>query len=274
MPTRAANLRGVAISLVGLLAATFVLAVALHSHVRRLQRHELFAEIQPVEIEDCGMQRFGVDSDGGYLLCGNLLDGVEVAYSYGISGRDSWGCDVSTAHELMVHQYDCFNTNRPVCSGGRFSFHAECIGDRTETIESRAFDTLAHQVADNGDKDKHLVVKLDVEGAEWDSLLSTPASVFHTVDQLVVEFHRVDDPRYLAVIRQLKNHFHLANLHFNNAACREDLGPFTAWAFEVLFVNKQIAKDIPGSAAPVPHPLDRPNMAAVDDCQPSKSRPS
>ena len=37
--------------------------------------------------------------------------------------------------------------------------------------EGRLFDTVQNQLAKNGDANKRLVVKMDVEGAEWNSLL-------------------------------------------------------------------------------------------------------
>ena len=59
-------------------------------------RDALFAEIQPVRITDCDLQRFGEPHDGGYPLCANLLGNVKAGYSYGVSGYDRWGCDVSS----------------------------------------------------------------------------------------------------------------------------------------------------------------------------------
>src|SRR5262245_42977493 len=58
-------------------------------------RQMLFEEIQPVKLANCALERFGEANDGGYLLCGNLLGDARAAYSYGISGYDQWGCDVS-----------------------------------------------------------------------------------------------------------------------------------------------------------------------------------
>ena len=76
-------------------------------------RQVLFEEIQPVKLSNCQLERFGEPNDGGYLLCANLLGDVKSAYSYGISGYDQWGCDVSTRLRVRVHQYDCFNLTRP-----------------------------------------------------------------------------------------------------------------------------------------------------------------
>ena len=228
----------------------------------------LFDELRPVPIKRCEMERFGAEHDGGYLMCGNLLEDVGVAYSYGIGGRDSWGCAISRRYDVTVHQYDCFDTAQPSCPGGSFSFHPECIGETRGTIDGRDFDSLSSQIAANGDGGMHLMVKMDVEGAEWDALSSTPDTVLRNIDQLVIEFHNVGEERYLSVIKKLKRHFYIANLHFNNNSCADRIEPFPSRVFEVLFVNKRIAeRDESGVMPPVPHALDTPNAPDRVDCQ-------
>jgi hypothetical protein len=151
------------------------------------QRQALFDLLRPVAVTNCALERFGEAHDGGYLMCGNLLGGIQSGYSYGISGYDKWGCDISTRLDIPVHQYDCFNTTQPSCWFGDTVFHAECVGDRTERRDGRPFDTLENQFGSNGDSSKRIVLKMDVEGAEWDSLLTAPDSVLGQIDQLAVE---------------------------------------------------------------------------------------
>jgi hypothetical protein len=258
----------------GLLAVAVVASlIVVADKIQRDQRQSanraaLLEELQPVKLAGCELARFGGAYDGGYLLCGNLLGETAVAYSYGIDGRDSWGCSVSRRHGVTVHQYDCFNTNEPLCNGGAFAFHPECVGNRNETIDGREFDTLASQIARNGDDGKRLVVKMDIEGAEWRTLLAAPDSLLDDVDQLVVEFHGVDRRRHLKVVRRLKERFYVGNLHFNNHTCTAGLEPFPAWAYEVLFVNKRIAElDESGATPALPNPLDQPNTSQLPDCQ-------
>jgi hypothetical protein len=232
--------------------------------VRRL----LWFDLQPVTLEGCTLERFGEDGDGGYLLCGNLLDGVTSGYSYGISGYDGWGCDVATRRQVPVHQYDCFNSTRPACDA-RTIFHEECIGPPGRT-EGRSFDTLENQLARNGDATSRVVVKMDVEGAEWDALLTAPHEVLSRIDQLVVEFHGTSDRRYSVAVRRLKQYFHVANLHMNNHSCEPGREPFPAWAYEVLFVSRRLVTA--RADAPPRRPfdaLDRPNKLGAPDCQPT-----
>ena len=233
-------------------------------------RDVLFAELQPVKLLNCELARYGEAHDGGYLACRNLLGDVRSAYSYGISGYDGWGCDISTELKVPVHQYDCFNTTRPSCPAGAPLFHAECIaGKRSTDAEGHVFDSLKSQIVRNGDAGKHLIVKMDVEGAEWDSILQTPDDVLDRIDQFIFEFHGFDrnTALYVEVIAKLKRHFEVVHLHFNNHACVSGGVPFPAWAYEVTFVNKRLAKVDPAATVTLPHPLDAPNTLKYPDCQ-------
>jgi hypothetical protein len=231
------------------------------------QRAALFGMLQPVALSNCQLERFGEAHDGGYLMCGNLLEHVQAGYSYGISGYDKWGCDVSTKRKVTVHQYDCFNTTVPACPAGSTTFHAECVGDTARTEEGRPFDTIKNQFAKNGDSSKRIVLKIDVEGAEWSSLLSAPDETLAQIDQMAVEFHGVDQ-KSLALVQRLKTFFEVAHVHFNNASCTVGMEPFPTWAYEVLFVSKRLAVVDPSRKPIGEHPLDSSNIPFLFDCQP------
>jgi hypothetical protein len=237
----------------------------------RQARQMLFAELQPVKLTNCELARYGEDHDGGYLACRNLLSNVRSAYSYGISGYDGWGCEVSTELKVPVHQYDCFDTRHPSCPSGQTIFHSECIASsRSTDADGRVFDSMQNQFSRNGDADNHVLVKMDVEGAEWDSMLKTPDQVFEKVDQMIFEFHGVDQDiaRSLEVVLRLKKFFHVAHLHINNFSCEHGLQPFGGWAYEVTFVSKRLAQvDTTSAKVSLPNPLDTPNNPLAPDCQ-------
>ena len=233
-------------------------------------RERLYQEVQPVRLANCTLERFGEPNDGGYLMCGNLLD-VEAGYSYGINNYDGWGCRIATQFRVPVHQYDCFDTRVPRCATGTTRFHPECIaGKAFADADGRPFDTLAAQLARNGDDGRRVVVKIDVEGAEWDSLLETPRSVLERIDQLALEFHGVDKDtwKYYLVVTKLKDVFHIVHLHFNNHGCKPGLEPFPSFAYEALLVNKRLGV-LSADTTPVlrPHALDTPSNPKLPDCQ-------
>lgn len=233
-------------------------------------RGQLFDEIQPVHVSNCELRRFGEPYDGGYPLCANLLSRVQAGYSYGISGYDGWGCEVSRRLHIPVHQYDCFDLRQPSCPDGQTVFHGECIGTAKADQDGRPFETLSNQFAHNGDASRPIVMKIDVEGAEWDAFLLAPESTLSQIDQLDVEFHGVDEAKYVEAMRRLKQFFYVAHLHFNNFSCDASLAPFPSWAFEVLLVNKRIATS-DGLPPRATTDIDAPNNALAPDCQAPRS---
>jgi hypothetical protein len=262
MRTRLIALAGVA-----LLAALASLVVATAA-AKRAVREALRAELQTVQLENCSLKRYGSAHDGGYLLCANLLAGAESAYSYGINTEDNWGCQVSRELHVPVHQYDCFTEHRPACDGGTFVFHDECVGPDTASVDGQPFDTLTRQIAANGDAGKRLLVKIDIEGAEWEALRATPDAVLARVDQLAMELHGTDEQRFLEVVRRLKHSFHLVNVNFNNWGCTPDAAPLPAWAYQVLWVNKRLGVLDPDAPSPAPRsPENAPDNPNGPDCQ-------
>jgi hypothetical protein len=260
--------RGTALALfaaaVGVLAGLPLLRPPLTA---RQIRSQLLMELQPVALKNCTMRRFGSPNDGGYLMCDNLLDHLESAYSYGIGPADAWGCDVAERYHLTVHQYDCFTPPVPACPNGHSVFHDECVGPARATRGSKVFDTLSDQIAKNGDAGRRLVVKIDIEGAELPSLMATSDEVLDRFDQLAMEIHGTNR-WFLDMVRKLKRTFYVVHLHFNNNACTiEKSSPIPASAYQVLLVNKRIAVLDPTRTPILPNPLDAPDNARGPDCQ-------
>jgi hypothetical protein len=237
---------------------------------RRAVRAAMLEELAPVSLKNCTLKRYGGPNDGGYLMCENLIE-VQSAYSYGISTEDTWGCQVANQFEIPIHQYDCFTEHRPACDGATFVFHDECVGPRTDTIEGRLFDSVTNQLAKNGDTDKRILLKIDVEGAEWDSLMELSAEALARIDQMPMEMHGNDEQRFLDLVRRLKETFYPVNLNFNNYSCdRERYEPMPAWAYQVLWVNKRLGIVDTAVTPPAPrHPLNAPDGPALPDCRPS-----
>ena len=243
--------------------------VYLNREARRqesMQVQVTFDELRPVALKNCRLERLGEPNDGGYLTCGNLLRGAETAYSYGISGYDEWGCQVSTRRGIVTHQYDCFNTSVPSCPSGRTMFHPECVASTRRTEDGRPFDSIEGQMTKNGDGGRRAVMKMDIEGAEWDILAKVSDETLGRIDQLVIEFHDLDPKLSLDVIRRLKKFFYVAHYHPNNFSCTDGMPPFPSWAYEVTFVSKRLDEVDPSRTPVLPHPLDAPNNPKATDC--------
>ena len=248
--------------------AAILIADIVHGAAERKLREAILAELQPIVLKNCTLKRFGSANDGGYLMCENLIERLEAGYSYGVGVNDDWGCEVSRRYHVPVHEYDCYDPARPTCDGGRFVFHKECVGDRTGDRDSRFFDTLENQISKNGDTGRRMIMKMDIEGGEWESLLTAPDELLSMIPQLAMEMHGYDDPRILEVLRKLKRNFYLVNLHFNNWSCTPKAAPLPAWAYQVLWVNKRIGNVDPTAPVPAPmSPLNAPDSPKRPDCQ-------
>jgi hypothetical protein len=250
--------------LAGVFVAAYVVRIVFPS--RAVVRQALLDQLQTVTLENCTLRRYGNANDGGYLMCENLLDNVDIAYSYGT--EDSWGCDLSTRHGVAVHHYDCAKSNRAACKGARFVFHDECVGARAESADGRRSDTIASHMARNRDTKRSMVMKIDADGAEWDALMATPDEVFDRTSQIAIALHGTDQRSFVQVVRRLKEHFHLVNLHFSNQACTPDAAPFPSFAFQLLLVNKKVGVlDVNGPSPAAISPLNVPDAPHLPDCQ-------
>src|SRR2546430_8367318 len=154
-------------------AIAIVIGSLAYAAAGRKLREAILAELQPVALKNCTLKRFGSANDGGYLMCENLIEPLDAAYSYGVGINDDWGCEVSRRYHVPVYEYDCFDPAHPICNGGTLVFHNECVGDRSGYRDSRFFDTLENQIRKNGDTNRRPIIKMDIEGAEWDSLRAT-----------------------------------------------------------------------------------------------------
>ena len=262
------SIRLVFVIVVLALAGALLVGDLIRETRRRRLRETILAELQSVALKNCTLKRFGSANDGGYLMCENLIEPIDAAYSYGVGSNDDWGCEVSRRYHVPVHEYDCFDPARPLCDGGRLVFHNECVGARTGSRDSRFFDTLENQIRKNGQTAQRVIIKMDIEGAEWDALLATPDELLASIPQISMEMHRYDDPKIVEVLRKLKRHFYLVNLHFNNWSCTTKAAPLPAWAYQTHWVNKRIGILDPAVPVPAPmSPLNAPDSPTWPDCQ-------
>ena len=174
--------------------------------------------------------RVGADGDGGYIMKNIFRN--PIAYSFGICDDVSW--DAAMADKgFQVFQYDHTIQDLPY---HRDEFHYFKLGvadDATDTEELKTLTTLIHQ--NDHDKEQHMILKMDVEGAEWGVLEHTDRHTLEQFDQIVLEFHEMMDfasmPRYIDCLKRLQETHALVHLHGNNFG-------------HVLFINQ---KPLPGT---------------------------
>ncbi len=161
---------------------------------------ELIRSLHPI---DTGTEliRLGPDGDGGYLLP-NDLDGIEYAFSPGVSTESGFDADLAE-QGVRVYLAD-FSVDGPGEAHPNFTFDKKHVGSLSSDTVMTLDDWKDSKIPGyEGD----LVLQMDIEGSEFEALLSASSKLLSQFRIIVIEFHNLD---------QLLNRpfFHLASKSF------------------------------------------------------------
>lgn len=174
-----------------------------------LRFDELLKLVQPCSVMGISKVRVGRRCDGGYVLL-NDFDAIETVYSLGIA--DDVSFDLDMLHQgrniQRVMQYD-FSVAKPPVENPRFHFEQKRITN----------------VKDLGELAPNSLLKIDIEGSEWDFFNSCTEADLMNFRQISVEFHDLVNFRgqrwyekIHAVLKKLALTHQLIHIHGNNIA--------------------------------------------------------
>lgn len=236
-------------------------AILRDSVQREIQQfHELLRLKKPLNY---GYVRVGAEHDGGYVMVDDFHGGI--AYSFGINNDVSWDHDMA---RLGYHLYMYDHTIEQLPYGDEaFHFFKQGI---TGTDESDLLKRLSTFLVENHhDKMDNMILKMDVEGAEWDVFENISEDVLQKFRQIVVEFHGLCNfqrlARYNRILEKI-NHTHQAvHYHINNYGAVNWFAdkPYGD-AIEVTFVNETAYRFI-DSREILPRKEDAPNCKYFGD---------
>lgn len=223
--------------------------------------------IKPKTVTNAPKLRVGNSSDGGYV-CLNSFDNVSSAVSLGIKDDVTWDLDIAKKG-IEVYQYDytidALPENHP-------KFHFKKLKVSAEDGEGEI--SVNSILSSNGLlKPKSVFLKMDIEGSEWDALLTTSDETLNSFTQIVCELHDLNlmanDQFYekmIKVLRKLKNKFEVFHIHGNNCAplliC-SGAGTIPQ-VLEIGFANKEIFS-FDDKDEVFPTSLDSPSSANIPD---------
>ena len=168
--------------------------------------------IRPHGIKDT-LIHMGNKGDSGYVVPQTALQ-CDILYSYGIGGDNTVECDWETRTGKMSHQYDMTIDKLPVAMPNMV-FHKKGLSgaQRAET------DNFMSHLKENGTKSNNIILKIDVEGWEYDWLPKTNIEELATrVYCLRLEFHDVDKvtDQFAYQMKRLNEYFNVCHWHANN----------------------------------------------------------
>lgn len=227
------------------------------------ERADVVGLINKLKPQDCGIEliRIGAAGDGGYLVPDDLEE-IEYCFSPGvntISDFESQLADRGIKSFLADYSVDTPPITRP-----EFTFDKKFLG----STNNEMYFTLASW------KDKYLknyagdlILQMDIEGYEYQVILSTPDELLSQFRILVIEFHslqRLFDPFGFELIsscfEKLLESFCVVHIHPNNFYGSVRRGNVEIPRFmEFTFLNKKrVSSRSP--AQHFPNVLDAPNV--------------
>lgn len=229
---------------------------------KRTKASDVLALIQRLRPQDCGKDliRIGGHGDGGYLIPDDV-EGIEYCFSPGVSTVTRFENELAD-RGIRSFLAD-YSVDAPAIERPEFTFDKKFIGP----ADQGNYMTLASWKAKyldgySGD----LLLQMDIEGAEYEVILSTPESLLNQFRVIAVEFHFLDRmfdasqfPTIASTFEKLLSLFHVAHIHPNNIGGSVTLdGIEVPKLLEFTFLNKKRVEQTAPQTR-FPHCLDADN---------------
>lgn len=228
---------------------------------------EIYKLIKPVGVEGIEKVRIGNPGDGGYIFLNSFND-IESAISLGISTDVSWDSDIASRN-INIYQYDHTVSGPPV-QNDRFHFHKLKISAKDEP-GAISLDNIVHKYSLT--KPGSVLLKMDIEGDEWETLLSVSDKTLETFSQIACEFHDLNllensvfFERAVKVLGKIKDKFEVIHIHGNNCSplliCPNSRT--IPQVLEITLANKNFFRFVESTES-YPGPLDAPCDPSHED---------
>jgi Methyltransferase FkbM domain len=228
--------------------------------------------VSPMDVVGGNLVRMGCPNDGGYVLLESGLREA-VAYSLGIAGDVSWDLEMAGLG-CQIYQYDhtieALPQEHPAFHWFRIGIAAQDSADGTMC----RLDTLITRNGHAGRND--LVLKMDIEGSEWDLFEAMPVETLRQFSQIVMEMHHfavaANHPsgllylkKFEAVLRKLDATHQAVHIHANNNGALAIIGgTIIPDLLEMTYVRRSDHQFVECRRI-FPTPLDMPNMPQAPD---------
>lgn len=205
--------------------------------------------------------RIGGGGDGGYVMV-EPFSSTHIAYSFGIGDDIAWEKDMA-AKGYDVYMYDHTIEALPEDDG---AFHWQKTGLSGDLNEKDGrLKPLKSLLVENGHLgEKGLLLKMDIEGYEWEVFETISEETLDCFDQIVVELHGLLDPALHksieTALQRLTSAFKAVHVHANNGGEIDYCGDLVMPnLLEVTFVNRKTF-ELRSSKKVFPTEFDRPNV--------------
>jgi hypothetical protein len=219
--------------------------------------------------KDVVWKRFGSRFDGGYLLVDDVSKS-DICISLGVGDNFSFDLDISTRC-CKVLMFD-HTIDAPEIRATNITFNK--IGISSNPLPG--FTTL-EQILDTIPVETDLILKVDIEGAEWDVFDTIPEESLIRFRQIIVEFHGLFQMGNTALFKKISNGLtkiskthHLMNFHTNNwAAFHVISGIPLPDVIEATYLRRENEDPKSYRIVPLSRMLNDPNNQDLPDYDPN-----
>lgn len=241
------------------------LASLLHVYVRpqtsSRQVRDLVSRLVPHDL-GLPLTRVGGEADGGYLLPDDF-DGVRYCFSPGVGKKATFERDL---YARGIHSFLAdYSVDAPPAGLQDCDFEKKFVGavagEKVMTLD----DWVARKCPYSSSGD--LILQMDIEGAEYETLLATSLQTLSRFRMIVLEIHKLNhlsNKMYFhfveAAMNKVLSLFEVAHIHGNNLAGLTALaGIDVPRVAEITFLRKDRVRE-KSPLIQLPNPLDRPNV--------------
>jgi hypothetical protein len=173
--------------------------------------------LEPKQVLNHKKVRVGNGGDGGYVQIDDCTD-ISHAFSFGVSDNDTWDLAMAKAG-IPVEQFD-HSIEKAPSTHPCLHFHRKMISvDATPGTATLSELVLEYSKLDTPD----LILKIDIEGCEWDIFDRATDPALSKLAQIICEFHdlsrltnRAFRTRAYRVFKKLGKQFAPVHVHGNN----------------------------------------------------------
>lgn len=227
---------------------------------------KILSLLQPLHVKDGQYLRIGKNGDGGYTMLNYPnWKTIESAYSFGINDDVSWDEEMAN-RGIPVFMYDHTISRLPK---QHQRFHYLQMGI-TGFNKAPQLKTLKELLTMNGhEKSNQLILKMDVEGCEWDVFSEVDSDTINQFAQIVIELHDLTTLQnydtVIAVLNKINQTHQSVHIHANNYSTPIIIGDIVICpTLEVLYVRRSDVQFV-NASHPSPALLDQPNNPALPD---------
>jgi hypothetical protein len=229
---------------------------------------DVLSLLTPYDVPGCTRRRYGNPrGDGGYVLLEDLLH-RQTVISAGVGDQVSFDLALADrGHDVLMFDHTVAGPPR---EHPRFRFRRQGLAPPGE---ARAAMTSLDAIVDElGPGAGDLIVKMDIEGAEWSVLAAVPDAVLGRFAMIVLEVHGLDAigeeagrvPQR-AVLGRLAAGFTLFHVHANNFATTKAVRGLPVHpVMELCYARNDLVRRAPNRSV-FPSAFDAPNSGTRPD---------